>query len=231
MERASLRTGLNGSALVGLLSNLKLLDGPSAKPSFVQGMAQWLGWADAIPLSAALHAPLRDAARPARAPASPAPAEREFERVRATLRRLIDEDGTSAGARRNAPPPDDDDFAPHRQRYARVQQAMQTVIEPLRAQARAAVASLSPQMERLAGLDAVMEPVLGAHEQAALAIMPTLAQQHFDRLRKAAADNGTPWREVFRKDMQRLLQAELELRLQPVRGLIEAQRSQPQGTS
>jgi hypothetical protein len=231
MERESLRTGPTGSALIGFLSNLKLLDGPSAKPSFVQGMAQWLGWADAIPLSAALHAPLRDAVNRARAPASPAPAEREFEHVRAALLRLIDEYGTSAGAKRKVTPPDDDDFAPHRQRYARVQHAMQTAIEPLRAQARAAVASLSPQMERLAGLDAVMEPVLSEREQAALSIMPTLAQQHFDRLRKAAADKGAPWRDVFRKDMQRLLQAELELRLQPVRGLIEALRSQPQGTS
>ena len=42
---------------------------------------------------------------------------------------------------------------------------MQSAIEPLRAQARAAVAQRSAELQRLAALDAVLEPVLAAREQ------------------------------------------------------------------
>jgi len=220
MERESLRAGLNGAPLIGLLSRLALLDGPGTKPSFVQGLGQWLGWADAIPLSAALQANAPAAPRPAR---SAAPAEREFERVRTALLQRIDERG--AGQRQGA---QDDDAEPQRQRYASLQHAMQQAIEPLRALARAAVAQRSPELQRVAALDAVLEPVLAAREQALLALLPTLLAQHHERLRRAAADAAAPWQEVFRQDMQQLLRAELEVRLQPVRGLIDTLRRRPQ---
>ena len=57
MERDLLDTGLGASALVGLLSSLSLLDAPPTKPPFVQGLGQWLGWAEALSLSAALQRP------------------------------------------------------------------------------------------------------------------------------------------------------------------------------
>ncbi len=224
MERESLRAGLNGPPLIGLLSRLALLDGPGTPPSFVHGLGQWLGWADAIALSAALMTPAtpaRDAAQPARAAAL---ADREFERVRTALRQRIDAD--SAGKRRAAATPDDD-AASQRQRYASVQQAMQSAIEPLRALARAAVAQRSNALQRLAALDAMLEPVLAAREQALLGLLPTLLEQHHERLRRAAPDGIATWKEVFRQDMHSLLRAELELRLQPVRGLIETLHSPP----
>lgn len=172
------RTSLTGSALPGLLAELGLLDGPAAKPSFIEGMGQWLGWADAIPLAAALNMPL-DLGQP---PASTsvarlvvAPAEGEFVRVRAALGlaigRTIDADGAAAddwrraGPNRSAasgPMAPDTDFAPYRQRCIELQQAMQAGIAALRGQARQAVARLSPEMSRLAAIDAVMDEVLGA---------------------------------------------------------------------
>jgi hypothetical protein len=105
---------------------------------------------------------------------------------------------------------------------------MQQAIEPLRALARAAVAQRSPELQRVAALDAVLEPVLAAREQALLTLLPTLLAQHHERLRRAATDAAAPWQEVFRQDMQQLLRAELELRLQPVRGLIDTLRRRPQ---
>jgi hypothetical protein len=231
MEREPLRTGLNDSAIVGLLSSLALLDGPAARPSFVPGIGRWLGWADAIPLSTALHSPPHGAAASARRDASAPQCEREFERVRAALVQSIEAD-VSAGRWQVAAKADKLDFRTCRQRYVALQQMMQAAIEPLRAQLRAAVARRSPAMHRLASLDAALDKVLAARELDLLALMPTLLESHFERLRHAANEpSSADWQAVFRKDMQRLLRAELELRLQPVLGLIGALRSQPQGSS
>jgi hypothetical protein len=51
------------------------------------------------------------------------------------------------------------------------------------------------------------------------------------RAADAPADTAAAaaWLAVFRQDMQRLLHAELALRLQPVQGLLEALHSAPQG--
>ena len=66
MEQGFPRTPLNGSALVGLLTQMALVDGQGARPSFIEGMGRWLGWADAIPLSAALQVAPAAAERTAR---------------------------------------------------------------------------------------------------------------------------------------------------------------------
>ncbi len=222
-----LRTGLNGSPLAGLLSGLALLDGPAARPSFVQGMGRWLGWADAIPLAAALNAPWHGPTTTSRRASSAGTVEREFERVRTALRRAIDDATVAPDSRRRH----DSDIASHRQRHVELQQAMHAAIEPLRQQVRAAVAQQSPQDGRLAALDAVMGQVMAPREQDLLGLMPTLLEPHFERLRRAAQGaSSTQWLEVFRDDMRRLLHAELELRLQPVQGLIDALSSPPQGS-
>jgi hypothetical protein len=240
-------TDLNGSSLVGLLAQWSLVDGPAAKPSFVEGLSQWLGWTHAIDLSAALNA-----AAPGAVPALSARpgAAAEFNRVRAALVRAIEDDGsaprgggqprTRAGPAVAAPVATEDlgtDFSAHRQRCIRLQQSMESAIAPLRAKVRASVAALSPQLSQLAALDAVMADVLGEREQALLGTLPSVLQKHFDRLQRAApSEPGTPatagsappaWLPRFRQDMQRLLLAELDLRLQPVLGLLEAGAAHP----
>jgi hypothetical protein len=80
----------------------------------------------------------------------------------------------------------------------------------------------------------VLDDALRARQQGVLATLPALLETHFKRLRRADEDAGAarhatppraPWLTVFRKDMQRLLLAELDLRLQPVQGLIDALRT------
>ena len=227
MERELPRTGLNGSALVGLLAELQLApdNRRATPPSFVEGMGRWLGWKEAIPLSAVLQAPLGPAAG-VRAPGAHATAalEREFNRVHAALGKAIDDDRSTARD-------DGRDFLPFRRRCFSLQQAMDTAIGPLRTQLRAAVARLSPQMAQLAALDAVMANALAPREQAQLAQMPALLDKHFTRLRQASAEStqDTPWLDTFRQDMRRLLLAERDLRLQPALGLLETLRGTPQG--
>ena len=95
-------------------------------------------------------------------------------------------------------------------------------------------------MGRLAVLDAVMERALGERERSLLANLPVLLAGHFERLRDGAEplpDDGDgegaqavpgapgPWLDVFRKDMQSVLLAELDIRLQPVEGLLAALRT------
>jgi hypothetical protein len=120
-----------------------------------------------------------------------------------------------------------------------LQQSMETSVGNLRRRLRAVLAGRSPAMSRLAMVDAAMERALGAREQQLLSSVPIALRGHFERLRRAegerlaqaqaqsdlpAAERGA-WLALFRKDMQCVLVAELELRFQPVQGLLAALRT------
>jgi hypothetical protein len=145
------------------------------------------------------------------------------------------------------------DYAVFRQCYLARQEDMESAIGDLRARLRTRLAGRQPAMARLAAVDAVMERVLGARERVSLAAVPGLLSMHFERLRAAAQAardaqdgqdaqaahaasgpdtlpaqpptvNANAWLDVFRKDMQSVLFAELEVRFQPVEGLLAALR-------
>jgi len=157
--------------------------------------------------------------------------------VRAALSAAIDNDcapplshaPTHAGDRPAAPPPPD--FAPLRRRYQARQQAMQESIGRLRERLREQLAGQSPALARLAAIDAVMEQVLGAQERDLLAGAPAQLEKHYKCLRDAAlpaADSEAApaaWLALVHDDMHALLLAELDLRFQPVNGLLEALRT------
>lgn len=142
------------------------------------------------------------------------------------------------------------DYAAFRQCYLSLQEHMDSAIGNLRTLLRGLLAGGEIALSRLAQVDAVMERVLGVREHNALAAVPGLLAVHFERLRDAelatqgdaqtaepnaaapaahAADAPTvkdgPWLDVFRKDMQSVLFAELEIRFQPVEGLRAALRA------
>ncbi|MBB2919361.1 hypothetical protein FHX60_003788 [Cupriavidus alkaliphilus] len=240
------RTGFSGPTLVRLLARLADADAPPPASSLSSQLSQWLGWADAIALSSALKAQAPAiAAMPAAASAGGATEAQECARVRARLAGAIAEDTAPAGRRRGParpsalPDPVDAqvDYAVHRQRYLTLQQTMETAIGSLRARLRAALSARTPAMAKLAMVDAVMERALGAREQNLLGAVPNLLEPHFQRLRQAeaaaladqaqaagqaAAARPGAWLGVFRKDMQSVLLAELEIRWQPVEGLLAA---------
>jgi len=175
--------------------------------------------------------------------------ETECARVRSTLVNAIAGGGASAAAKRHGSAQTSShgasmsvavDYPAFRQIYLSMQQTMETGIGNLRGSLRAKLAARTPAMSRLAEVDAVMERALGPRERSLLATVPGLLGGHFDRLRKAeqgapakAADADTqlsevapgPWLNVFRKDMQSVLLAELDLRFQPVEGLLAALRT------
>ena len=131
------------------------------------------------------------------------------------------------------------DFAPYRLRYQARQQGMDAAIGPLREKLRARLAAHpSAALARLAAIDAVMEQALGEQERRLLAGLPALLEKYFERLRRQheaeqaqnpdSPDNSTtaaPWLPRFGKDVQSVLLAELELRYQPVEGLLQALRT------
>lgn len=219
------------------------------QPAFAERLSQWLTWTDAVALSGALKGAGAPASVPSAAPDA-APEEREVARVRAALAKTLTEDGSAPAAKGRlkpalpAPSPKpkarapDTDFAAHRQRYLAHQHLMHTRIGPLRTRVRAALErSASPALARLAAVDAVMEQAVDPHEQALLARVPALLERRFERLRTAArgsrdesagaaeAHAEPAWLTTFTHDMHAVLLAELDLRLQPVEGLLEALRT------
>lgn len=243
MARALPRTGFNSSRLIRFLADLGSADGTEAKQSFAERLGLWLDVTDAIALFSALNGSAAEAGAASPSAAADAVQER-FERVRSALAAAITAEGMrqEGRARTRSPAPGGAaesaaDFSPYRRCYLAHQRDMEASIAPLRAQARAALASRSPRLGRLAAVDAVLEQALSGRERSLLASLPAWLEKRFEHLRQAhqeaVAGSGAPddpelwlqpggWLAAFGKDMQGLLLAELDLRLQPVAGLIEA---------
>ncbi len=219
------RTGLTGSALVRLLSGLADPQGRAREPraSFADGLSQWIGWTDAIALSAALERPITVAA-PACGDLQGRWNEEQAEctRVRTLLAQSIGREARAVG---RSPLDSGLGFSPYRQCYLARQQAMDVAVGALRERVRAALAATTPERARLAAVDAAMAQALAVQERRLLAAIPAQLEKHFQRLRAAQPD-ADGWTEGFRHDLEAVLLAELELRLQPVEGLVEALRPQ-----
>lgn len=190
-------------------------------------LSQWLEWTQAVALSAALDARAAPATQaPAQAPGELTVDSCECARVRAALANAILGDRAFAPPA-SAPPPEPTFF---RQRYVALQQVMEADISHLRGRLRGLLVHEAPQLAPLAAIDAVMERTLGRQERTLLATLPEWLDQHHERLRAAADASVSPpssadWLAAFRADMQSLLLAELDLRLQPSEGLVAALRA------
>lgn len=128
-------------------------------------------------------------------------------------------------------------YVPYRRFYESHQRDMEMSVQPLRVNVRQALAKMSPKLRKLAELDAALEKMLRERESKLLAKVPVLLKKRFELLFKEhqkkllasqQADKPAAWMQAggwlaqFCKDMQMLLLAEVELRLQPTMGLIEA---------
>ncbi len=236
---------VRGPTFIRLLARLTDVGAPPSSQSLSDRLAQWLDWTHAIALSTALDGKPSESV-PETA-ASDAGEEGECARVRAVLERAIAGAPELAVARRSAAARSlveeganvEIDFAEFRQCYLAFQRKMLAATGNLRGRLREALAAKTPGTARLAALDAAMELALSAREQKLLAAVPALLGEHFERLRraesKAQADAGEAeaapapphgaWLEVFRRDMQSVLLAELDVRFQPVEALLAALRT------
>ena len=229
---------LRGPTFMRLLARLADLEVAQPGPSLPDRLGQWIEWTHAVALSRALDG----------TPSAPEPDgpgfgdadEAECARMRAALADAI----ANGRGTTDAVPVDAAqavaDYAPFRQRHVELQRSMLTTTGYLRGHLRDRLARRSPDMARLADVDAVMERVLSPREQALLATVPARLELHFERLRQsaqqAAADapaqqqvpastSSGRWLDTFRNDMQAVLLAELDVRFQPIDGLLAALRT------
>lgn len=231
MTQAAPRTRFDSAGLVRLLAELAVAEVADPKQDLAARLSEWLDLKDALAVYAALNA---SAAEPATRALPAAALRAELQRVRAAL---------AAGAGQGLPTPLPNatveaaaDFAPFHRHYLAQQRAMAASIAPLRAAARTALARQSPALRQLAALDAAMEQALAARETSLLATVPVLLGRRFAHLlaaqraacADAPADDPARWMEPggwlarFCAELQRVLLAELDLRLMPVAGLLAA---------
>lgn len=241
MARGSPRTSFDSSRLIRALSDLVSTDAAPPRQSFADRLGQWLDFADAIALFSALNGSTDAAGGPATAEH---PALRdEFARVRGALLDSINTDGvlTPGKARIRLPAPawhastpGAADYLPYHRYYLAHQRDMGAAIAPLRASVRAGLAQRAPALRQLAALDGVLDQALAPRERSLLATVPQLLGRHFEQLHQAHRNALTTpddparwlqpgaWLHTFCQDMRAVLLAELELRLQPVAGLLDA---------
>lgn len=181
----------------------------------------WLGWAEAIGLSQLLAtAPASGTTDAARREAQDWAAA-ALDRLQTDLTAAFDDALLAQDAAEPAPEgvPLADLLAPFRLHHAQQQRSMAARIATLRERLRPRMAEASGTLARLAQLDAVFERAVLVQERQALTGLPALLTR---RAETHHAADPRHWRQRFWADLQRALRAELDLRLQPVQGLIEA---------
>lgn len=231
------RRALSGPVLIRLLARLADVDVRESGQSLSDRLSQWLSWTDAITLSSALSAsPPAGAAnvRPLGVDAETMCARQRTALAKAIAAACAPEGRTGGRTRQpiqSAPVPQTTDYADYRQRYVLMQQTMELEIGNLRDRLRRVLAATTPDLARLAVLDASLEQALSPRERTLLSAIPTWLGKHFERLRPAeqpaegaSAAASRAWLEAFRKDMQSVLLAELDVRFQPINGLLAALR-------
>jgi Protein of unknown function (DUF3348) len=214
-------SSFNSSQLVRFLSGLGIAEVPAARLTAAERWSRWLDWTDAIALSAAIHAapsPRSSTPRPAAATRVRSVTD-DFKRMHAELLQAIDQDPLFTGS---ACADDGPGFSTLRAQYLAHQRAMAARIEPLRVSVRAALTAASSDLARLAALDAVLDQALAVRERQLLATVPGWLEKHFARARPGAAQASASGSTVAGPTLQRALRAELEIRLQPIEGMIEA---------
>jgi hypothetical protein len=132
-------------------------------------------------------------------------------------------------------------YQPFRRFHLAQQASMEASIRPLRSSVRQALARASAPLRQLAALDEALDNTLSVREHQLLATVPLLLERRFEQRLKAhqpplgdtrqadspaARPPPAEWLSDFCRELQGVLLAELDLRLQPTAGLIEALRNE-----
>lgn len=219
----------SSTSLVRLLGQLGVSDVPEPRTTVAEDLSQWLAWTDAIALASALQPATGPAVPPTpeAAAAETAALADELARLRAALAESLRVPPLGAI---DAPDPAGTDAGPWRRHCTAAQRRMAERLAPLRAKLRDALARRSADGAQLAALDAVLDQGLAARERQLLAALPGWLERHFRQWRSASASAstaGTSWPADAAATVERLLLAELDLRLQPLIGLLEALEAHP----
>jgi hypothetical protein len=248
MTQALPGTDFNSSGLIRLLAELSIVEAAGSREFPAERLGQWLDVAAAITLHAAHNA--GSASSPAAQPVvefgSGVAVQEEFARLRTARVESITASCSPAGGstRIRLPMPKlgvDPEaaaaYGPYRRFYLAHQAEMEPGIRALRSRLRQALAGASTKLRLLAALDEALDRILTARERQLLATLPSLLERRFQQLlaahQRALVDSGQAdapllwmqpggWLAIFCEELQAMLIAELDLRLQPTLGLIEA---------
>ncbi len=174
---------------------------------------------------------------------------RHVDKVRAQLEQSIAQGAPSGSGltRIDMPPAELDEpiepktaFEPYRRFYAAHQRQMEVSLQTLRSQVRGQLSKAAPSLQQLATLDAAFENILSEREAVLLGKVAKLHEKRFAQALKqhlkkqaeapaegsdaasASALSPMAWLLPLRQAMRTALLAELDTRLQPVLGLVEA---------
>lgn len=230
MTRAIARTHFHRSTLVRVLADLAAIQPVAPGHALAEQLGQWVNYTDAITLCAVHNAGNANATPTGAAtPAHALAASEDFDRLRSGLEAAIrgsslpplEPQALEAGTARELSAA----YEPFRRYYQTQQRDMQSAITPVRARVREVLARSSPALRQLAALDAAFDNILREREARLLTSVPQLLMRRFAHWVKAhppkIASAG------FGKELHTVLLAELELRLQTTRGLLEALHQEP----
>lgn len=212
---------LSRPRLVRLLGDLAAVEVETPRQDFAERLGLWLNALDAVRLDGALQS--IKALAPQK-PANSLPAAAALAAVQDALQRTRTALAAAITAASTGLPGHEEGYGPYHRRHADQQRQMELKVGQLRAQVRQTVSKASPALRQLATLDAVMEQMLAAREQKLLSSAPVFLERRFRQWREAEA-GAAP--EGFAQEWREVLLAELDLRLQPVVGLMEALGAEP----
>lgn len=251
MTRALPRANLNTSRLVRFLTDLSVADVEIPPQQLAEKLGHFLNFSDAVTLSAAHEKNAKNSFEST--PVEQEVVEADFLQARNTLiTSIVRSCAPNAGSTRIKLPTLKLDqtfnvktaYEAYHRFYVAHQQHIDTSVRSLRAALRDTLSGASLQLQQLAVLDAALDDILWEKSRKLFNAVPKLLEKHFEYLFNthqqtlAAAqqqDNPTRWQQPggwlahFCKDMQGLLLAELDVRLQPALGLVEAFRKEAFG--
>lgn len=248
MTRALQRTNFHSSSLIRTLADLAVLKIDEPDGDFAEKLGQWIGFSDAITLCAVHNActAIPPATKSGAQPVARLAIAQEFDRIRVVLENSIKVScSPNAGQTRLALPmlkpgtriEDASAYEPYRRFHLAHQRDMELSVRLLRAKVRDQIAKVSPRLKQLADLDSALEGVFGERENKLLSTVASRLKARFDQLLKthqqtlaSVQQEDSPdlwmkpgaWLSRYCSELQTVLLAELDLRLQPTVGLIEA---------
>jgi hypothetical protein len=232
-------SSLASSKLVRVLSDLDVAAGAASPGQFTGRLAQLIDFNDSISISNA-HAKA-SAADFEPSGESPGVLREDFLRARSAMLQGVMKSFSpqSAAVRIRLPEPTPQApqdpvtaYEPYQRFYAAHQRQIDLSSRKLQTQARKTATGLSPQLARLAALDSALGDPLGSWSRQCFAAAPSLLGKRFIQLHRqccpAAGEPGN-WPLLFQgfcTEMRESLLAEIDARLLPVLGLIEAVNEQ-----
>ena len=239
LEGMDLHSPLHRSKLLRLLQDWAQVGGEPSRQDVAERLSPWLGAFDAVKLDGALQQIESYATQTrVRGQALDADAlDAAFQALKAEVADMATASLFPPNAASGAAHEAKADYGPSHQRYLGLQKRMELAVDKLRQQVRQTLSRGSAPLRQLAALDAVMAQMLGPREQKLLTTVPVYLERRFEhrhachRQQLAASglsDDPGPWRlpggwlHDFQHDLREMLLAELQVRLLPILGLIEA---------